>query len=116
MAGKKRKEIIIQPYGYRVTVVSDYEDFKKEFEKKIGREYDGTEGAGLTTEFLTPEGIPEFIVYANRTGTLAHELMHVVMDVFKRIHSDPREGSSEPAAYLMGYLWEQTAGSKLFKV
>lgn len=116
MAGRKYKQVLIQPYGYWLTVFSDWGEYSKEVKKRTGKALNDKEKPAGKTHFLARNGERLLLVYAQDDATLAHELTHVILMIFEEIGSDPRESNGEPAAYLMSYLWGEFVGKRKFMV
>lgn len=45
-----------------------------------------------------------YLLWAEETHTMAHELSHVVLHTFERLGIDPREGNGEPFCYMLSQL------------
>jgi glycine/D-amino acid oxidase-like deaminating enzyme len=45
-----------------------------------------------------------YLVWYSTPETLAHELSHVILDIFEVIGADPRCGGGEPFCYLLSQL------------
>lgn len=52
----------------------------------------------------TKDKAPRFIVWAVDNARLAHELSHVILDVFDVAGIDPRHANGEPFCYLLSQL------------
>lgn len=50
------------------------------------------------------DGMWTYLVWAEKTHTMAHELSHVILHVFERCNIDPREGNGEPFCYMLSQL------------
>ena len=116
MAGRKYKQLLIQPYGYWLWAFSDWEDYQAACSKKTGKPFEEGRKPLGRTQLLTLDQHRLIVIYAHDEATLAHELMHAIMMIFEEIKSDPREGNGEPAAYLMSHIWTELLGQRRFKV
>jgi len=99
------KELSLRPYHGRLFITKKrklYEKKHKEIFKipdvltcaQEGR-FSGGEGK---------DGMWTYLVFANNTHTMCHELSHVVLHVFTRCGIDPRECNGEPFCYLLSQL------------
>jgi hypothetical protein len=99
------KELSLRPYHGRLFLTKAPEDYERSHIKlfktpdvlncaQAGR-FSGGEGN---------DGMWTYLVYADATHTLAHELSHVVLHVFDRCGIDPREAGGEPFCYLLSQL------------
>ena len=50
------------------------------------------------------DGMWTYLIWAEATPQLAHELSHVILDVFLRCGIDPREANGEPFCYMLSQL------------
>lgn len=101
----KLRELSLRPYNGRLFVTFTKEEYEaaslKVFETpdvlscaQEGR-FSGGEGK---------DGLWTYLIFANKTSTLAHELSHVVLHVFERCGIDPREAGGEPFCYMLSQL------------
>jgi hypothetical protein len=50
------------------------------------------------------DGMWTYLIWADAAPQLAHELSHVILDVFQRCGIDPREANGEPFCYMLSQL------------
>lgn len=50
------------------------------------------------------DGMWTYLIWAEAAPQLAHELSHVILDVFQRSGIDPREANGEPFCYMLSQL------------
>jgi hypothetical protein len=60
--------------------------------------------AGRMTGGEGHDGFWTYLIYAEEAPILAHELSHVILDVFQRAGIDPREANGEPFCYMLSQL------------
>lgn len=99
------KELRLRPYHGRVFVAKTRKEYEAQHIKlfktadllncsQCGR-FSGGEGR---------DGMWTYLIWADKTNDLVHELSHVVLHVFERCGIDPREANGEPFCYMLGQL------------
>lgn len=103
----KLKELPLRPYPGMVFVTKDRKAFEraaKELwdrdERHVGPEQKGrfVAGASWYHPFTA-------LIYWTEPETLAHELAHVILDIFETVGIDPVSGQGEPFCYMLSQLF-----------
>ena len=102
------KTIPLSPYPGVVYFTEDAAEYRRKFKKLTSRPADLRHNALGQTAQLHARGYPNsYIVLAreDETGaTLAHEMAHVCLDLFKDLGMDPAQNNGEPFCYLLDHL------------
>ena len=103
------KQILLTPYPGRLFLTRDLDEFRRFYKKRCGFAWAGTGDCFGTTVTLEQHGhAPDYLVYSRAApSTLAHELGHTVLNVFKNVGIDPRDGSGEAFCYTLSHLMEE---------
>lgn len=99
------KELSLRPYNGRLFVAKSRKEYASLSVKlfktpdvlscaQVGR-MNGGEGK---------DGLWTYLIWADKTPQLAHEIAHVVLHVFERCGIDPREAKGEPFCYMLSQL------------
>ena len=105
------KEISLRPYPWKLYFVRSSEGFEQAHKELFGSAHPLADHIG--GQFAFNEGPNEtgtYLVYAEAGHFLAHEMAHVVLDVFDRIGSSPSSGNGEPFCYLLQQLIYDATG------
>ena len=104
------KELSLRPYNGRLFVVKTVEQYEKAH-KKLFKTSDVLSYAqnGRVKGSEGDDGMWTYLVWGNSPPTLAHEMAHVVLHVFKRCGIDPREATGEPFCYMLSQLLLEAA-------
>lgn len=98
------KELSLKPYSGRLLLAKS----KKEYERAHRSIFkaDDLIREGMEGRFSAgrASGMWTYLIWASDTPQLAHELSHVVLDMFDRCGIDPREANGEPFCYMLSQL------------
>lgn len=98
-------ELSLRPYPGRLLVALTKESYEETHQRVFGISDTLTDAqAGRFSIVEVPGAEWTFLIWASNPHTLAHELSHVVLDVFDRCGIDPREGGGEPFCYMLSQL------------
>lgn len=99
------KELSLRPYHGRLFVAESRNEYQKQH-RKLFKTSDilTCAQAGRMTGGEGKDGMWTYLIYADATPQLAHELSHVVLHVFERCGIDPREALGEPFCYMLSQL------------
>lgn len=99
------KEISLQPYPGVVKVCRTKKEYQREHKKLFGDKDDLKWKVGRFSGKWSEEDMkPVYIVWAEDTLALAHELSHAVLHLFQIVEIDPREAAGEPFCYMLKFL------------
>ena len=104
------KRILLTPYPGVVHVTRTRADYQRTYRKLTGLRVDDDLPASTTgrTLPLARKGYADqYLVFAGDTGTLVHELAHVVLKLFDAIGVDPRDAGGEPFCYMLDHLLDE---------
>ena len=104
------KRIPLSPYPGQLIVAKDWAEFREIFKEYTFDECDHGRADGTTIKLMSKQGTTHYLVHAKRESsrsTLAHELGHVVLFLFKDVGIDPADGGGEPFCYLLSHLMEE---------
>jgi glycine/D-amino acid oxidase-like deaminating enzyme len=102
------KELPLRPYPGYVFVTRNRKAFERAsmelfgIEDKLTCQKGRFRGGSCWYHPLT------YIVWYSSPGSLAHELSHVVLDLFSIIGIDPRDAGGEPFCYMLSQLIMET--------
>lgn len=99
------KELSLRPYHGRLFVAESRKEYQKQH-RKLFKTPDvlSCAQAGRMTAGEGKDGMWTYLIFAETTPHLAHELSHVVLHVFERCGIDPREALGEPFCYMLSQL------------
>lgn len=99
------KELSLRPYNGRLFIVKSRKAYE-EAHRKLFKEPDVLTCAqeGRFTGGCGKDDMWTYLIFADKTHYLAHELSHVILHVFERCGIDPREAGGEPFCYLLSQL------------
>ena len=99
------KELSLRPYVGRLFLAKSKKEYqKKHFEMFKHSDVLGVEQCGRMTGLSGADGTMSYLIWADKPPQLAHEIAHVVLDVFLRCGIDPRESNGEPFCYMLSQL------------
>lgn len=98
-------ELSLRPYHGRLWFAPTREAYE-ETHQKIFKEPDVLmcNQAGRFSGGCGKDGLWTYLVWASSPHHIAHEVSHVVLEVFERCGIDPREGNGEPFCYMLSQL------------
>lgn len=107
------KELSLRPYNGRLFIAKS----RKEYELghlKLFKKPDvlSCAQAGRMTGGEGKDGMWTYLVFADTSHHLAHEIAHVVLHVFERCGIDPICGNGEPFCYMLSQLMLDAGGKK----
>jgi hypothetical protein len=99
------KELSLRPYNGKLHLAKS----RKQYEKGSLSLFNtpdilGCHQCGRMQGGEGKDGMWTYLVWAKGPPQLAHELSHVILDVFLRCGIDPREANGEPFCYLLSQL------------
>lgn len=99
------KRLYLRPYNGNLFLAESREDYERSH-KKLFKEADVLSCAqeGRMTGGQGKDGKWTYLVWADESHTLAHEVAHVVLHVFERCGIDPCCGGGEPFCYLLSQI------------
>jgi len=99
------RELPLRPYPGMVFVTKDWKAFARACRELFNRDERHTNQAGRFV--CGPSWYHPFtaIVWWTKPETLAHELSHVVLDIFETVGIDPVSGQGEPFCYMLSQLF-----------
>ena len=100
------KTLSLRPYPGQVTTCSTQAEYQKHYKKLHGKIDDGlnSSSSGRMSGRIFEGKSPTYLIWAATPCYLAHELSHVILDVFDRVGIDPRQANGEPFCYLLSQL------------
>lgn len=101
------KRLSLRPYNGSLYVCSDEEDYQRAHKRVFGERDIPLECSGREGRFTGgcgADGKWTYLIWYSSAHTLAHELSHAVLEVFKRCGIDPRESGGEPFCYMLSQL------------
>jgi hypothetical protein len=108
------KECSLRPYPGTVKVFRDLKMLRAYYESKTGEKYpykdEVTGGRFIKLEFGKKAMDTQWLVYAKRPHSLAHELTHILLRLWEEIGSDPAAGNGEPFCYMLSQLMLDARG------
>lgn len=99
------KELSLRPYHGRLFVASSRKDYEASH-RKIFSEPDvlSCANVGRFAGGCGKDGLWTYLIWAEATPQLAHEISHALLHVFERCGIDPREAGGEPFCYMLSQL------------
>lgn len=97
------KKISLRPYSGIVYLCESQKEYKKKHHKIFNEPIDLT-GKNGRCDGYNDNGFYGYLVWANDSPSLAHEMAHVVIHVFKRCGIDPSDSDGEAFCYLLAQL------------
>ena len=97
--------ISLRPYLGTLLVTTTREEFTKACRRILGAE--DTIRTGQQGRFMAgpnKDGSQTYIIWATTPHTMAHEVGHVILDLFDIVGIDPREAGGEPFCYLLSQI------------
>ena len=104
------RELSLRPYNGRLFIAKSVKEYEKQH-VALFNEPDVISCAqcGRFTGGDGKDGLWTYLIWAEKTPQLAHELSHVVLHVFERCGIDPREAGGEPFCYMLSQLMMEAA-------
>lgn len=98
-------ELSLRPYTGRLFIAKTRKAYERGH-RKLFEEPDvlTCSQCGRMTGGKGKDGFWTYLIWAETTHSLAHELSHVVLCVFADCGIDPREANGEPFCYMLGQL------------
>jgi hypothetical protein len=101
------KQLYLRPYPGEIKVFDNLPMMKAYYESKSGKPYTfKTEVRG--GQYVRLDGKEErntvWLVYARRPHVLAHELTHILLQLWEKIGAHPADGNGEPFCYMLSQL------------
>lgn len=99
------KELSLRPYNGKLYFAKTKRGYEKAH-KRLFNDGDVLHCAqeGRFAGGCGPDGMWTYLVYAEKPHILAHEMSHVVLEVFERCGIDPRAANGEPFCYMLSQL------------
>lgn len=103
------KRLSLKPYPGEIILTRTEEEHAKYYKEYAGREFNEELRKGCSTKISFDDHDTVWVVYWKKDyGTLAHELGHVLLDLFTDvIQSNPADGNGEPFCYMLSHLIDQ---------
>jgi hypothetical protein len=99
------KELPLRPYPGMVFVTRNRKAFERASLELFGRQESITVQVGRFVAGPSWYHPHVALVWWSKPETLAHELAHVVLDLFETVGIDPRSGGGEPFCYMLSQLY-----------
>lgn len=99
------KELLLRPYSGKLYLAKSRKEYAKKHLALFGSadELDGAQ-RGRMAGGVGADGVWVYLIWAKAAPQLAHELSHVILNVFLRCGMDPRECNGEPFCYMLSQL------------
>lgn len=98
-------ELSLRPYIGTLWLARTREAYDREHKRIFNVEdHHKTNQAGRFAVGESENGALAYLIWASNAHTLAHELSHVILDVFERVGIDPRAAGGEPFCYMLSQL------------
>lgn len=102
------RTLSLRPYPGEIKLFDDLKHFRAYYEAHTGEKYPYTDepkgGRYVRLEGNGTEMDAKWLVYGRKPHVLAHEFTHILLQVWKRIGSEPHEGGGEPFCYMLSQL------------
>lgn len=99
--------ISLRPYPGRIKLFRDLTHMRAYYEAHTGEKYpyqdEPTGGRYIRLEAKV-EKDTVWLVYARKPHVLAHELTHILLQLWNRIGAHPADGNGEPFCYMLSQL------------
>lgn len=105
------RKLSLRPYNGNLYVCSDEEDYQRSHKRLFGERDTPLSCRGCEGRFTGGQGADGlwcYLVWYTSPHTLAHELSHCVLEVFRRCGIDPVEANGEPFCYMLSQLMMET--------
>ena len=105
MANKNKIELSLRPYPGSLTFTFTLKEYHKAYKKMFGfaddAEFNVASGrfCGKRTK-----GVWQFLIRAKNQETIAHEIAHVILELFSYCGIDPVASRGEPFCYMLSQL------------
>ena len=99
-------ELSLRPYPGRLFLAGCRAEFEALFAARVGEPPTAARALhrGRFAGREAKDGAWTYLVWASSPHSLAHEIGHVVLDLFDWCGIDPRSGGGEPFCYLLSQL------------
>lgn len=99
------KKLSLRPYSGYAYISFSKKEYEKDHKKLFNHEDVLTIAQrGRFSGGCGPDGMWTYLIYGKSPPDIAHEVCHVVLEVFKRCGIDPTEGNSEPFCYMVSQI------------
>lgn len=98
-------EISLRPYPGKLLVIGSREEFSKACLRILN--HPDTLLPGQQGRFMAgpdKDGMQNYLVWATNPHTMAHEVSHVILDLFEMIGIYPAAAGGEPFCYLLSQI------------
>ena len=104
------KELSLRPYHGRLFIAKSKKDYERG-SKRLFKTSDVLSCAqeGRFNGGEGKDGMWTYLIYAEKSHTLAHELSHCIFHVFERCGMDPRDSGGEAFCYMLSQLMLEAA-------
>lgn len=105
--GSKRlvAELSLRPYNGRLFIARTPKSYEAAHKRMFGSEDKLTIAQnGRFYRGCGKDGMITYLIWGKKTPQVAHEIAHVVLDVFERVGIDPCSGNGEPFCYMLSQL------------
>lgn len=99
------RELPLRPYPGMVFVTKDRAAFERAARELFGREERRTNQVGRYLAGETWYHPHTALIWWSKPEVLAHELSHVVLDIFETVGIDPVAAQGEPFCYMLSQLF-----------
>ena len=100
-------QIPLRPYPGTIKLFRDLPQMRAYYEAHTGKKYEYADEA-TGGRYVRLEGKKEmdtvWIVYARKPHVLAHELTHILLQLWNEIGAHPADGNGEPFCYMLSQL------------
>lgn len=99
-------ETSLRPYPGKVVICDRRKDFYREHRERFGFKHEplGSRTGRMIGQVCGEEKRMVYLVWADSPAVMAHELAHVVLDVFEMTGIDPVSGNGEAFCYMLSQL------------
>jgi len=105
MAKKNKIELSLRPYPGSLTFTFTRSEYHKAYKKMFGCADDPNSNVAVGRFCgASTNGVWHFLVRAKDHETIAHEIAHVILELFSNCGIDPRDSSGEPFCYMLSQL------------
>ncbi len=98
------KELSLRPYVGKLYVAASKEDYERGHKRLFKRPDKLTIAQAGRFSGEGNDNMWTYLVWGKDAPRLAHELAHVILEVFMLCGIDPREGAGEPFCYMLSQL------------
>ena len=98
------RELSLRPYVGKLYVAASREDYERGHKRLFKRPDELTVAQVGRFSGEGNDGMMTYLIWGKDAPRIAHELAHVILDVFSMCGIDPREASGEPFCYMLSQL------------